>query len=84
MAEIVSGGVFLQVSEFGHIASDFGALDLLEVGSDLSELGEETFVSQEVDIFHVVISLTVTSLLLGGFSGVDAFQDAESAEIFQF
>jgi len=83
MLEIVSGCSALKMFKVGHVAADLGTASLFQVGADVSELSEQAFVGQEVDILDMVIGFLVAGLLLTGFAGVDTLENAESAEILE-
>ena len=83
MFKVVVGGVFPEVGMFGHVSSDLGLLDFFEVGPDFSEPAQQFLVGQEVDVFHVVIGLSVPGFLLRRFSRVDTLQDAQTTEVLK-
>ena len=56
---------------------------LFEMRLNISELGQKLVVFQDFEVLHVEVGLVVSLELLAGLSRVNAFDDAESAEVLQ-
>ena len=58
-------------------------LVFLEMCLDVSEPVNERVVLQNAEVFHMEVSLVVSSELLVGLSGVDTLQDANASEVLE-